>query len=413
MIKNGAVWYDTGGAAIQAHGGGILYCEKERTHYWYGEDKTEANLPGKTCVPITGVHCYSSKDLINWNNEGIVLPVFNNPQFVDGSAPSDTMPLYLAEDSAAYQASPLPAFTMKPGKVPDNATMKAPHNTLIKHNSPERIAQLNALYDGMGYDEKKAAYLDFNWNKVVERPKVIYNKKTDKYVMWWHHDGDKAGDYWVARGGVAVSDTPAGPFRYLRTSRLPNTFEGLKDEEQGMLRDMTLYVDDDEKAYLIYSSENNKTTIVMQLNDSYTAPAVDAQGNCVEGVHWKRIHSDYREAPAVFQQDGVYYMITSGLTGWAPNPAMVHISRNGLIGDWENKGDPCVGLGRKTTFKSQSTFALPCRDKEGNVIPGKFILMCDRWKPNNLRDSRYVWLPIELDAEKHRPTIRYRRRVSV
>ena len=32
-------------------------------------------------------------------------------------------------------------------------------------------------------------YKDFNWDKVVERPKVVYNKKTDKYVMWWHQDG--------------------------------------------------------------------------------------------------------------------------------------------------------------------------------------------------------------------------------
>ena len=41
-----------------------------------------------------------------------------------------------------------------------------------------------------------------------------------------------------------------------------------------------------------------------------------------------------------------------------------------------------------------------------------FILMCDRWKPNNLRDSRYVWLPIELDAEKQRLMIRYCRRLG-
>ena len=409
MIKNGAVWYDTDGNVIQAHGGGMLYCEEQRTYYWYGEDKTEPNLPGKDCVPITGVHCYSSQDLLTWKNEGVVLPVFNNPQFVDGSAPDDAMPLYLAEDSAEYQNSPLPAFSMQKGKVPENGTQKAPHNTLIKHNSAQRIAQLNALYDGLNYQQKRDFYLDFNWNKVVERPKVVFNRSTGKYVMWWHHDGDKAGDYWVARGGVAVSDSPAGPFRYLRTMRMPNHTEGVED--QGMLRDMTVFVDGDEKAYLIYSSESNRTTVVLLLDDTYTAPAADAKGNCTEGIHWKRIHSDYREAPAVFKQDGVYYMITSGLTGWLPNRAKYHVSKNGIMGDWEDKGDPCRGFGRRTTFKSQSTFALTCRDKDGNVVPEKFILMCDRWKQLNLRDSRYVWLPINLDTKTQTLTIRYCRKI--
>lgn len=35
----GNIWLDTEGNPIQAHGGGILYDERSRTYYWYGEYK--------------------------------------------------------------------------------------------------------------------------------------------------------------------------------------------------------------------------------------------------------------------------------------------------------------------------------------------------------------------------------------
>ena len=71
------VWNDTEGNPINAHGGGILY--HKGTYYWYGEYKV-----GKTVLPsdatweryrtdVTGVSCYSSKDLLNWKFEGVAL----------------------------------------------------------------------------------------------------------------------------------------------------------------------------------------------------------------------------------------------------------------------------------------------------------------------------------------------------
>lgn len=35
----GRVWLDTDGHPIQAHGGGVLYDEKSKTYFWYGENK--------------------------------------------------------------------------------------------------------------------------------------------------------------------------------------------------------------------------------------------------------------------------------------------------------------------------------------------------------------------------------------
>lgn len=102
-------------------------------------------------------------------------------------------------------------------------------------------------------------------------------------------------------------------------------------------------------------------------------------------------------------------MITSGQSGWAPNRANYAVSTNGILGDWVNKGDPCVGDNSETstTFQSQSTFVLPYRDNDGNPVKGKFIYMGDRWISNNLKDSRYIWLPIELDQDTQTIRIRW------
>ena len=50
---------------------------------------------------------------------------------------------------------------------------------------------------------------------IMERPKVIYNEKTKKFVMWFHLELKDKG-YAAARSAVAVSDLPTGPFQYLR-----------------------------------------------------------------------------------------------------------------------------------------------------------------------------------------------------
>jgi len=84
-------------------------------------------------------------------------------------------------------------------------------------------------------------------------------------------------------------------------------------------------------------------------------------------------------------------MITSGCTGWSPNPAQYAISDK-VLGEWKIVGNPCTDDGSSTTYDTQST----CVYK---VDEGKYIYMGDRWFSNNLRDSRYVWLPIEFDID--------------
>jgi hypothetical protein len=70
-IKPAQQWLDTNGKDINAHGGGVIF--HEGIYYWYGEHK----LKGKSEAQFAdgGIHCYSSTDLTNWKDEGLVLSV--------------------------------------------------------------------------------------------------------------------------------------------------------------------------------------------------------------------------------------------------------------------------------------------------------------------------------------------------
>ncbi|MBO5780676.1 MAG: family 43 glycosylhydrolase [Muribaculaceae bacterium] len=211
-------------------------------------------------------------------------------------------------------------------------------------------------------------YSDLHPTMVIERPKVIYNEKTGKFVMWMHVD---SYDYGKACAGVAISDTPQGPYTYLRSYR-PNG---------AMSRDINVFKDDDGQAYVFFSSEHNGTMHICRLTDDYQ----DVQGKATRNFINKS-----REAPAVFKHNGKYYIISSGCTGWSPNEAEYAMA-DSPMGPYKAFDNPCKGKDAGATFFAQSTFVLPIQGQ-----PGKFLAMFDRWRKEHLCDSRYVWLPVHF-----------------
>lgn len=306
QIIPGAVWRDTEGNPVNAHGGGILFYNN--TYYWYGEIKQGPTwrVPGSTWenyrVNAGGVSCYSSKDLLHWIYNGVALPA-----------------------------------------------------------------------------ETTDSTSDLHISKVIERPKVIYNKKTGKFVMWMHIDSP---DYRYARSGVAVSDRPEGPFRYIGSVR-PNG---------NMARDMTIFQDDDGRAYHFYSSEENQTMHVCELTDDYLSHTPNDRRILI-----KR----FREAPAVCRYNNRLYLFTSGCTGWSPNAAAYAVA-DSVMGAWTEHGNPCKGTDASNTYHAQTTYVLQVQGRKNS-----YIFMADRWNKKNLEASRYVWLPLVFSGSGV-PVVRWR-----
>jgi hypothetical protein len=220
---------------------------------------------------------------------------------------------------------------------------------------------------------------------ILERPKVLFNEKTRLYVMWFHLELKDKG-YSAARAGVATSKSPTGPYTFVRDFR--------PDGE--MSRDMTLYKDDDGKAYLITTSENNQTQHLSQLTDDY----LDTTGHYTRILAHKAL-----EGEAIFKVNGHYFYIGSHTTGWDPNPAFAAVADK-LSGPWRELGNPCRGEDAQLTFGAQSTYVLPVEGR-----PGAFIFIADRWRPKNAIDGRYVWLPIDVDGDSY--TITWRQEWSL
>ncbi len=253
---------------------------------------------------------------------------------------------------------------------------------------------------------------------IIERPKVVYNARTNRFVMWFHLEL-KGHGYSSALAGVAVSRHPEGPFEFVRAERinagqLPTGLQqadldtlhaehyttwwtpqwrkaveaGLfvrRDLEGGqMARDQTVFADDDGTAYHVYSSEDNLTLHVAELSADYLSHT----------GHYTRIApAGHNEAPALFKHNGRYWLITSGCTGWTPNAARL-FSAPHPFGPWTAHGNPCIGNGAGRTFESQGTFVLPIAGRKN-----RFVFMADRWTPDRPSDGRYVWLPIQFSRQ--------------
>ena len=71
-IRPGKKWLDTNGKPIQAHGFSVFYDEKDGEYKWFGENKEKTRFGGK--VWHWGVRLYTSKDLYNWTDRGLIIP---------------------------------------------------------------------------------------------------------------------------------------------------------------------------------------------------------------------------------------------------------------------------------------------------------------------------------------------------
>jgi hypothetical protein len=210
---------------------------------------------------------------------------------------------------------------------------------------------------------------DLGPNRVVERPKCIYNELTKKYVLFMHIDNSS---YSEAKVGVATSDSPTGPFTYINSWN-PNNHQS---------RDMTIF-QDGTNAYLISLGEEgtsiNKTDRIFPLSSDYLTAQPEI---CT-------LTNAGREGLSVFKAGSYYFIVGSTCSGWSPNQQAYTYSTSLASGwsSWNNLGDGYC-------FSSQSNYILPVTGSDTT----SYIFMGDRWDSSNLSNSRYIWLPLNVNG---------------
>jgi len=243
-----------------------------------------------------------------------------------------------------------------------------------------------------------------NWD--LERPKIIYNKKYKNFVMWFHLEPDRK--FTEGYAGVAISKSITGPFHLVNVER-PNKnimpINGSESQNNNwfikqankkftqflpngqQVRDLTTFVDDDGTAYLIYESEDDYSLQVVKLSSDYQS---------FTKTYSRILVGKQNEAPTITKYDGKYFLISSGLTGYKPNPPRIAVAQS-IFGPWKELGSPIYNNQEQiseTIFNAQPSYIF--KDPKSKNI---FLIM-DRWDTSeggfkNLWKSTYAWVPLK------------------
>ncbi len=314
MLINGIRWYDTDNNEIHAHGGCML--EYGDYYYWYGENRTDTNF----------VSCYRTKDFKDWEFCNNVLTASSPTKKIN-----ETNDLSLKRSEESFDSS---------------------------------VKRLGLLrFDDEG-----------NIIANIERPKVCYNSKTKKFVMWMHYENGH--DYDDARCAIATCDTPDGDFVY------HGSFRPLGNES----RDCTLH-EFDNKMYFVAACNANLDLIAYELTEDYL--------NITENK-FVMFPGEKREAPAFFNKDGEAFVLTSGCTGWRPNQCKFSKSKD--MSKWQE----LQGIGDSVTYYSQPAFVFHSRKDD------KYYYFGDRWGNSSAEyfNSTYVIFEIKFN-ENNVPQLVY------
>ncbi|KAK2792041.1 hypothetical protein FQN52_004151 [Onygenales sp. PD_12] len=209
---------------------------------------------------------------------------------------------------------------------------------------------------------------------IIQRPKVVYSEATNKYNMWWHADNSTYG--WLLQG-LATSDNITGPYSFV--SATPPM--GNWSQDFGMFTDYK-----DGRTYALYSNGDRK-----EGRDVYLTRFNEEVTELEEIVH--RFDKFDLEAPTVVQTEESYYALMSHKTGYRPNN-VVAFRADSLDGPWSQ---PFMVAPRNTrTYNSQSGYSLRIKGTKRTT----YLYLGDQWDNNSLWESRYIWLPIEIDDRK-------------
>lgn len=166
----------------------------------------------------------------------------------------------------------------------------------------------------------------------LEANNIFYDKAHDRIVWWAHWERSKG--YNDGRAIVAT----AKPGERFTVHHIYNPL-GIQ------VRDMSVFVDDEQQGYLIAASNvlgqgANATLYIFKLNDDYTD---------VTEITNKALENEYREAPHIVKVGGFYYLFFSQAAGWFPSRAG-YVSSKSLDGNWSE----VRYVGNTSTFSSQS-----------------------------------------------------------
>jgi len=236
---------------------------------------------------------------------------------------------------------------------------------------------------------------------IYYRPKVIYNQRMDKYVLWVNvvHRGWLGPNFANTEYLVAISDTPNGEFTVVNPK-----VKTLLHDNPG---DFDLFVDDDGNAYLSYDSFDNFHVITVEkLTDDY----LETLGNKANSGPV----SDYNnESPIMFKRNGWYYLLFGQCCCFCRtgSNSQLFVSKHplGPFIDTDVDIDPYSGpffTGHSVTH-GQESFVIQVSLANQNETA--WIFVSDRWGSaldGYMGHDLQFWEPMQFNDSTNPPTIK-------
>lgn len=250
--------------------------------------------------------------------------------------------LLFAHSSFAQSNSPTAASKTYRNPVIPNANMADPDVIRVNGNY-----YLYATSHGRGYDVFVSTNLVHWTNKGlafedkrrgVWAPDVFHNASDGKFYLYYtDNDRQRPGGPLNKEIGVAVADSPLGPF-HDKAILSPDSI------------DAHLFRDDDGQFYLYYVNLKGGFKILVQpMKDPVTKDG-EAREVIRPTEPWEMKNGHVTEGPFMLKHEGVYYLMYSGTGADSPNYGIGYATAKSPVGPFQKYSGNPIAHRTKTIF---------------------------------------------------------------
>lgn len=214
--------------------------------------------------------------------------------------------------------------------------------------------------------QNKVTTPELGSSRMIERPKLLYNEKTGKYVVWCHYE---ASNYGASEAACFECDSVNGAYTYVWSGRPM----GVKS------RDCNVFQDNDGTAYFVSTTEENRHLGLFRLSDDYHEAV----------AHTQLFAWQSREAPAIVRIGARYFMFNSACSGWDPNQCKMSYT-NDLTSGWTS----LANVGNPIAYDTQAAAILEVKGTKTTT----YLYVGDRWQDPGLPETKTIIFPISFNG---------------
>jgi len=239
------------------------------------------------------------------------------------------------------------------------------------YSSPD---MLNWHFEGQILDNGASAGTSWNY---VERPNVLFNSCTNRYVLWAHmansHDGSD-------RAGIATAFKITGPWTWQNVTL---------DPDNNGFKDFSLFQEDDGTAYVAYVTGTQGSITISRLRGDYQGTTGASLTGLAAGT----------EAPMLWKRQGKYFLMSSSTNYYNSVSGTFNLryitcpACSSPLGAWNTSYayvlSPVPSANQPYNCQSSAVLNLVARQDA-------LLLLCDFYNPTSLYSSRQSWVPISF-----------------